>query len=52
MSKLQEFYKKGINNMNKLTVDEAIEREKEIAERNRKDIEFIKQWFSVRIKAC
>lgn len=43
MSKSQEFFKKGINNMNKLTLDEAIEREKEIAERNRKDIEFIKE---------
>lgn len=43
MSKLQEFYKKGVNNMDRLTLDKAIEREKEVAERNRKDIEFIKE---------
>ena len=36
MSKLQEFCKKGLNNMTRLTLNEAIAHAREVAERNRK----------------
>ena len=37
MSKLQEFCKKGLNNMTRLTLNEAIAHAREVAEKQRKD---------------